>query len=42
MVDYKIITDVTADLSAEMVDKLGVLVIPMAFEMGGKASMEYP
>ncbi len=42
MVDYKIITDVTADLSAEMVDKLGVLVIPMAFEMGGKSYMEYP
>ncbi len=34
---YKIITDSTADLSQELVDRLGVHVIPMTFTMGEKS-----
>ena len=35
MSDYQIITDATADLSAEWADRIGVAVIPMDVELDG-------
>lgn len=42
MRDYIIITDGTADLSQEMIEDLGVVSIPMSFEVDGKAYVHYP
>lgn len=42
MRDYVILTDSTADLPAEMADKLGLAVIPMEFSIGDKTYLHYP
>ncbi|QHQ62784.1 DegV family EDD domain-containing protein [Anaerocolumna sedimenticola] len=42
MKDYVIITESTADLSQDMIDELGIKVMPMAFELNGKSYMHYP
>lgn len=42
MSEYKIITDSTSDLSQEMVDELGVDVIPMTFNIGNDSYIDYP
>jgi DegV family protein with EDD domain len=41
MKDYIIVTDSTCDLPAELVEKLGVKVIPMLFELQEKSYMNY-
>ncbi|HCR43493.1 MAG TPA: fatty acid-binding protein DegV [Ruminococcaceae bacterium] len=42
MGDYRIVTDSTADLPQELVDKLDVTVIPMAFKIGEDSYLDYP
>ncbi len=42
MRDYVIITDSTADLPLEIIEKLNIDVIPMAFDMGDKNYTHYP
>lgn len=42
MNNYKIITDSTSDLTQEMVDELGVDVIPMDVTIGSFAFKDYP
>lgn len=42
MSNYKIITDSTSDLTQEMVDELGVDVIPMDVTIGSFAFKDYP
>ena len=42
MNDYVIITDSSADLSAEMVKELGVEVLPLAFNMGNATYRNWP
>ncbi len=42
MRDYIIVTDGTADLAQGMIDELGILSIPMSFEIDGKAFVHYP
>jgi hypothetical protein len=42
MNDYQIITDSTSDLTQEMVDELGVDVIPMDFTIGTDTYKDYP
>ena len=38
MRDYVILTDSCCDLSAEMAAELGVEILPLSLEMGGKAT----
>jgi DegV family protein with EDD domain len=40
--DYVIITDATSDIPIETVKELGVEVIPMEFEMGGRSYRHFP
>jgi DegV family protein with EDD domain len=42
MKDYSIITESTSDLSQDMVDELGIRVIPMAFSFGSESYLNYP
>lgn len=42
MQDYVILTDSSADLSAEMVDELGVEVLPLSFLIGENSYQNYP
>lgn len=42
MKDYALITDATCDLPADVLEKLGVRVIPMEFQMGGTLYQHYP
>lgn len=42
MKDYVIITDATADLSQDLVNELGIYVMPMTFELDGKSYAHYP
>ena len=42
MSDFKIVTDSTCDLPQEMVDELGVVVIPMNFTIGDDSFFDYP
>ena len=42
MSDFKIITDSTSDLTQELVDELGVDVIPMDFTIGTDTYRDYP
>lgn len=42
MNDYAVITDATCDLPAEMVERMGITVIPMEFTMSGKVYTHYP
>lgn len=42
MKNYVIITESTADISQDMVDEIGVKVMPLAFEISGKSYMHYP
>lgn len=39
--DYVLITDASCDLSQELVDEIGVEVIPMEFHMEGKSYLHY-
>lgn len=42
MSEFKIVTDSTSDLPQEMVDQLGVAVIPMNFTIGDDSFFNYP
>ena len=42
MSDYVLITDSSADLSQEMVQELGVTVLPLSFTIQGKTYRNYP
>lgn len=42
MKDYIIVTESTADLPADLVDELGIMVIPMAFGLGNETYLNYP
>ncbi|MEG2353315.1 MAG: DegV family protein [Clostridium sp.] len=42
MKNYVIVTDSTADIPVELIEKLGVHVIPMSFEMEGRSYVHYP
>ncbi len=42
MKNYVIITESTADISRDMVNELGIKVMPMAFELNGRSYMHYP
>lgn len=42
MAEYQIITDSTTDLSPEMINELGIHVIPMCYIMGGKTLHNIP
>jgi len=42
MRDYVIITDSTADLPLEIIEKLNIDVIPMSFDMGDENYTHYP
>lgn len=42
MTDFQIITDSTTDISKEIIDSLGVVIIPMEFTVGGKNYFNYP
>ena len=42
MSDFVILTDSSADLSAEMVQKLDVRVLPLTFTIGGRDYRNYP
>ncbi len=42
MADYRIITDSTTDLNAEIVKELGVIVAPLHFTIDGKTYANYP
>ena len=42
MRDYVLLTDSCCDLSAEMAAKLGVEILPLSLEMGGKSYRNYP
>lgn len=42
MAQYEIFTDATIDLPPKVIDSLGIKVIPMDFEMDGKAYSHYP
>jgi DegV family protein with EDD domain len=41
MLDYAIVTDSTADLPVELVEELGIHVVPMSFEMNDQSYMHY-
>ncbi len=42
MAEYQIITDSTTDLSSEMINELGIHVIPLCYIMGGKTLHNIP
>lgn len=42
MPEYEIFTDATSDLPVEIINSLGIKVIPMDFEMDGKVYSHYP
>lgn len=42
MTQYEIFTDATSDLPLEVIDSLGIKIIPMDFEMNGKVYSHYP
>ena len=42
MREYMILTDSCCDFSAEMVEELGVVVLPLSFSMEGKEYFNYP
>lgn len=42
MKDYIILTDATVDLPADVVEELGIRVLPMEFEIDGQAYKHYP
>ena len=42
MKNYTIVTESTTDLSQDMIDDLGVIVIPMAFSFGDESYLNYP
>lgn len=42
MVQYEIFTDATSDLPQEIIDTLGIKVIPMDFEINNKVYSHYP
>lgn len=42
MSDYRIVTDSTADLTPELVQRLGITVIPMVFNINGKDYHNFP
>ena len=42
MADFVILTDSSADLPAELVEQLGVAVLPLSFTMEGKTRHNYP
>jgi len=42
MLDYVIVTDSTADLPINLVEELGISVIPMCFEINEQSYMHYP
>ncbi len=42
MRDFCIVTDGTADLTQEMIERLGIVSIPMSFEVEGRAYIHYP
>lgn len=42
MNDYKIVTESTADLTPELIERFGITVIPMSFNIGGKEYLNYP
>ncbi len=42
MREYQLFTDSTCDLPAALVEELGVTVLPMEFELGGKPYTHYP
>lgn len=42
MAEYEIFTDATSDLPPEVIDSLGIKVIPMDFEMDGEIYSHYP
>ena len=42
MRDYVLLTDSCCDLSAEMAAELGVEILPLSLEMGGKSYRNYP
>lgn len=42
MAKYEIFTDATSDLPPEVIDSIGIKVIPMDFEMDGKLYSHYP
>jgi len=42
MNDYVIVTDSTTDLSQELIDKLGLVVIPLTFKCDDKEYVNYP
>lgn len=42
MEQYEIFTDATIDLPSEIIDSLGIKVIPMDFEVDGKVYSHYP
>lgn len=42
MSEYVIVTDSSADLSAQMVEELGVVVLPLSFTLEGKTYHDYP
>ena len=42
MQQYEIYTDATCDLPQEIIDSVGIKVIPMDFEMNGKVYSHYP
>ena len=41
MFDYVIITDSTSDLTTELINELGITVIPMEFNIGDKSYLNY-
>lgn len=42
MKNYVIITESTADLPVDIIDELGIKVIPMTFDIEGKSYLNYP
>lgn len=42
MGEYCVVTDITSDLSVDMIEKLGIYVLPMAFDLDEKNYMQYP
>ena len=41
MRDYVILTDSCCDLTAEMAEELGIVVLPLSLQMGGKTYHNY-
>ena len=42
MASYTLMTDMTCDLSKEMLEELQVCAVPMAFQLGSNAYQHYP